>query len=409
MILALRVFAPFAFGYFLSYLLRTINAVIAPDLVRDVGLDATSLGLLSSAYFVAFAIFQIPLGVLLDRYGPRKTEAALLIFAAAGAALFAVSTTFSGLFIGRTLIGLGVSACLMAAFKVFVMWFPSERLPFINGCQMAIGGLGALSATLPVEVMLSVTDWRGIFIGLSLATVVSTLAVLFVVPEKPGAGSDETLKEQIDGFVAVFKSPHFIRLAPVTICIQSAFLAVQSLWSGPWLYDVAGMDRSGVAEHLFIIALSMVAGFLILGTIAERLTRIGIRPITVNLTGMICFMTIEGVLVLQWLDTVMVQWIVYGFFGTTSILSYAILSQTFPKHLAGRVNVALNLLLFSASFFVQWGIGAVIDLWPVTANGTYAPEGYRAAFAILLGVQVMAMAWYALYRKPRFDLPNKNL
>ena len=145
--LALRIFAPFAFGYFLSYLLRTINAVIAPDLVRDVGLDATSLGLLSSAYFFAFAIFQLPLGVLLDRYGPRRTEAVLMIFAAAGTALFAVSTTFSGLFIGRALIGLGVSACLMAAFKAFVMWFPSNRLPFINGCQMAIGGLGALSAT----------------------------------------------------------------------------------------------------------------------------------------------------------------------------------------------------------------------------------------------------------------------
>lgn len=408
MILALRVFAPFAFGYFLSYLLRTINAVIAPDLVRDVGLDATSLGLLSSAYFVAFALFQIPLGVLLDRYGPRKTEAVLLVFAAIGAAMFAVSTTFSGLFIGRTLIGLGVSACLMAAFKAFVMWFPSERLPFINGCHMAIGSLGALSATVPVEIMLSFTDWRGIFIGLSLATLAATLAVLFVVPEKPDTGSDETLKEQIDGFIAVFKSPHFIRLAPITIGVQSAFLSVQSLWSGPWLYDVAGMVRSGVAEYLFIIALSMVAGFLILGTMAERLTRVGIRPITVNLTGMILFMAVQGVLVMQWLDTVLLQWIVYGFFGTTSILSYAILSQTYPKHLAGRVNVALNLLLFVTAFFMQWGIGAVIDFWPVTSNGKYSPEGYQAAFAIILGIQVLALAWFFLYRRARFDMPKHH-
>ena len=403
--LALRIFAPFAFGYFLSYLLRTINAVIAPDLVRDIGLDATSLGLLSSAYFVAFAAFQLPLGILLDRYGPRRTEAVLLIFAAAGAAFFAVSTTFSGLFIGRTLIGLGVSACLMAAFKAFVMWFPSNRLPFINGCQMAIGGLGALSATLPVEMMLSFTDWRGIFIGLSLATTVSVFAVLLVVPEKIEIKSGETLKHQIDGFISVFRSPHFKRLAPVTVCIQSTFLSVQSLWSGPWLYDVAGMNRSGVAEYLFIIALSMVAGFLMMGTAAERLTRFGIRPISVNLTGMICFMMIEGVLVMQWLDTILLQWIIFGFFGTTSILSYAILSQNFPKQLAGRVNVALNLLLFTASFFVQWGIGAVIDLWPVTASGHYAPEGYQAAFAVLLGIQVLAFIWYTRYRRARFDLP----
>ena len=405
--LALRIFAPFAFGYFLSYLLRTINAVIAPDLVRDIGLDATSLGLLSSAYFVAFAVFQLPLGILLDRYGPRRTEAVLLIFAAAGAALFAVSTTFSGLFIGRALIGLGVSACLMAAFKAFVMWFPRNRLPFINGCQMAIGGLGALSATLPVEYMLSLTDWRGIFIWLAVATVISTMAIVLIVPEKKQTTSGETLQEQIIGFISVFRSPHFKRLAPVTVCIQSTFLSVQSLWSGPWLYDVAGMNRAGVAEVLFIIALSMVAGFLIMGTAADRLTRSGIRPITVNLTGMVCFMMIEGVLAMQWLDTILVQWIIYGFFGTTSILSYAILSQTFPKELAGRVNVALNLLLFSASFFVQWGIGVVIDLWPVTQSGQYAPEGYQAAFAILLAVQILAFIWYGLYRRARFDLPAK--
>ena len=404
--LALRVFAPFAFGYFLSYLLRTINAVIAPDLVRDVGLDATSLGLLSSAYFFAFAIFQLPLGILLDRYGPRRTEAVLMIFAAAGTALFAVSTTFSGLFIGRALIGLGVSACLMAAFKAFVMWFPSNRLPFINGCQMAIGGLGALSATLPVEYLLSMTDWRGIFIGLALVTVVSTMAVVLVVPEKAQPASGETLRQQFNDFIAVFRSPQFIRLAPVTVCIQSTFLSVQSLWSGPWLYDVAGMSRGDVAEGLFMIALSMVAGFLVMGTAADRLTRFGIRPIAVNLTGMVCFMVIEAVLVMQWLDTVLLQWIIYGFFGTTSILSYAILSQSFPKALAGRVNVALNLLLFSASFFVQWGMGIVIDLWPVTASGHYAPEGYQAAFIIFLAVQALALAWYGLYRKAKFNLPT---
>ncbi len=400
--LALRVFAPFAFGYYLSYLLRTVNAVIAPDLVRDVGLDATALGLLSSAYFLTFAIFQIPLGVLLDRYGPRRTEAVLMVFAAAGAALFAVSETFAGLFIGRALIGLGVSACLMAAFKAFVMWFPKERLPLINGLQMAAGSLGALSATLPVEWMLAWTDWRGIFMGLSIACVASILAILLVVPEKEEPAAGKALREQISGFIAVFRSPHFIRLAPVTICVQSTFLSVQSLWSGPWLYDVAGLDRAGVAEHLFVIAVSMFAGFLILGAAAERLTKFGIRPIAVNLTGMIMYLIIQGVLVLQLNQWVMAQWAIYGFFGTTSILSYAILSQNFPAELAGRVNVGLNLLLFTASFFVQWAIGAVIDLWPAAADGRYAAEGYQAAFGFLLIFQLIALLWFVLYRRAKF-------
>ncbi len=144
----LRVFIPFALGFFLSYLFRTVNAVIAPDLVRDIGVDPASLGLLTSAYFLSFAAFQLPLGVLLDRYGARRVEATLLLFAAAGAFVFARAETLTGLMLGRALIGLGVSACLMAAFKAFTLWFPAERLPLANGIQMISGGVGALVSLL---------------------------------------------------------------------------------------------------------------------------------------------------------------------------------------------------------------------------------------------------------------------
>ena len=146
-----RVFVPFAIGYFLSYLMRVVNAVIAPDLVRDLGLTAADLGLLTSANFLAFAVAQLPLGILLDRFGPRRTEAVLLLFAALGAFLFSIASSAPDLIAGRALIGLGTSACLMAAFKAYVMWFSGERIPFINGLQMAAGGLGAVTGTVPVE------------------------------------------------------------------------------------------------------------------------------------------------------------------------------------------------------------------------------------------------------------------
>ncbi|MDH5749281.1 MAG: MFS transporter, partial [Rhodospirillales bacterium] len=166
----IRVFLPFAFGYFLSYALRVVNAVIHTDLQKDLSLDAADLGLLTSTYFLTFAIFQLPLGVLLDRYGPRRTEAALLVIAAAGAILFASAQSVSTLIAGRALIGLGVSACLMGAFKAFVMWFPRERIPVMNGYQMTAGGLGALIATAPVEAALNFTDWRGVFYAFAALT-----------------------------------------------------------------------------------------------------------------------------------------------------------------------------------------------------------------------------------------------
>ena len=272
----LRVFLPFALGYFLSYLYRVVNAVIAPDLVRDIGLDANQLGMLTSAYFITFAAFQLPLGILLDRFGPRLTEAGLLLFAALGAAVFGLAESPLGLIAGRLLIGFGVSACLMAAFKAFVTWYPVQRLPLINGCQMAAGGLGALAGTIPVEAALHVTDWRGVFLVLSGLTLLVAASILVVVPEHKSTVTGSPLREQVRGILRIFTSSLFWRVAPLTVMSQASFLSIQSLWSGPWLRDVAGLDRAAAANQLFFIAIAMISGFLFMGWAAERLSRRGI-------------------------------------------------------------------------------------------------------------------------------------
>ncbi len=390
----LRVFIPFALGYFLSYLYRVVNAVIAPNLVTDIGVDPSELGLLTSTYFIAFAAFQLPLGVLLDRYGPRKIEAFLLIFAGMGAWLFASAGSLTGLIIGRAFIGFGVSACLMAAFKAYVMWYPREQLPLINGFQMAAGGLGALAATAPVEAALTLTDWRGVFMGLAVLTFVIAATVYFIVPEGAVAGGDSKFSEQIRGTKSVFASLVFWRIAPLTTLSQSTFLSIQGLWAGPWLRDVAGFDRSNVAGTLLLVATAMIAGFIFLGAIAERLSRYGIKPITVAVTGMSLFMVVLLLLIFELTTASVPLWVLFGFFGTSGILPYAVLSQSFPPHLSGRVNTALNLLVFVVAFTAQWGIGSVIEIWPVNAAGGYAPEGYRAAFMVMLGAQGLTWLWY---------------
>ena len=161
----IRLFLPFAAGYFLSYLFRTVNAVIGPVLARELALPDNALGLLTSTYFLAFGAAQLPLGILLDRYGPRRVEAGLLLLAASGAAVFALSDTLAGLATGRALIGLGVAACLMASFKAFSMWFPPERQASLTGWIMASGGLGALAASKPLELALGFASWREIALG----------------------------------------------------------------------------------------------------------------------------------------------------------------------------------------------------------------------------------------------------
>lgn len=400
----IRVFIPFALGYFLSYLYRVVNAVIAPDLIGELGLGASQLGLLTSAYFLSFALFQLPLGMLLDHYGPRRTEALLLLFAALGALVFAFSSSAAGLIVGRALIGLGVSSCLMAAFKAYSIWVPRERLPLINGFQMAAGGLGALSGTVPVEAALAFTDWRGVFQFLAVLTLAAAAIIFFVVPDRDEADMEETsggLKGQVEGVVAVFTSPSFWWIAPLTITSQAAFLAIQSLWAGPWLHDVAGLQRDQVASHLLLIAAAMVAGFVSSGIITDALRRFAVRPISVAIAGMSIFIVIQFLIVFRLVDAVLPLWMLFGFFATTGILPYAALSQRFPLRLSGRVYTGLNLLVFVAAFAAQWGIGAIIGMWPKSAAGNYDPAGYQAAFGVILGLQVLGLLWLIVFTRGR--------
>lgn len=394
----MRLFAPFAFGYFLSYLFRTVNAVIAPDLARDLGLQPASLGLLTAAYFLAFAAFQLPLGVLLDRFGPRRVEAGLLLVAAAGALVFARAESLGSLIAGRALIGFGVSSCLMAAFKGFALWFPPQRLPLANGVQMVSGGLGALFATVPVTTALHYCDWRGVFTGLAILTLLAAISIFTWVPEPRQPPARLSFVTQLQGLGDIFSSRRFWSLAPWACASQSAYLATQGLWSGPWLRDVAGFDRSAVARTLLGISLAMIAGYFSFGALAERLARRGIRPATVAATGMSLFLLVQMLIAWAPRPPILMVWLGFGFFGTSGILNYAVLCQAFPRELTGRVNAALNLLVFLGAFTAQWAIGAIIGLWPQLAGDHYHPLGYRAAFSVIIVCQLLAAGWFGWNR-----------
>ena len=397
--IALRVFLPFAFGFYLSYLYRSVNAIIASDLIGEIDLDAASLGLLSSAYFISFAAFQIPLGIILDRVGPRKVEASLLIIAALGAGIFASSDTLANLIIGRSFIGLGVSACLMASFKSFVDWFPKEHLPLSNGAIMMAGGLGALTATAPIELVLEFTDWRGIFWILAALTLISSIMIYSIVPERSierKIVGDTTLREQISGLLEVISNPLFQRYVPISVTSQGSMLALQSLWMGPWLRDVGGLTRTETASSLLIMAVALACGFLSWGIIGERLGRYGISPMKISLLGVAVFLIIQLVIIFEPLSFILPILFLFGFFGTAGSLSYVGLIQNFPNHLSGRVFTTANLLIFLVAFLGQWGIGLIIDLWPQASEGHFSQIGYQVAFAVVLFVQIISFSWVGI-------------
>jgi len=396
--LLVRVFVPFACGYYLSYLYRTVNAVISPDLVRDLGVDANQLGLLTSAYFLAFASFQIPLGVLLDRIGPRRINAGLLAIAGLGALVFAQSDAFAGLVLGRAMIGFGVSAALMASMKAFTLWFPLSRFASLNGYLMAIGGLGALSASAPVEMALHHTDWRGVFEVLAGCTFLVAGGIMLVVPERVAVAGGPGIAEMLQGVARVYRDGAFWRVAVVSVTLLASFLAIQGLWVAPWLRDVAGHSRDVVANYLLLMAIAMTAGYAFFGWAADRFESAGWGAPRLFVIGTLVNAGGLGLVAAGVSTGALAIWLAINFSSPASALAYAILSRRFPADLAGRVTTALNFLVFVGAFATQWGLGAVISLWPAQ-DGQYPLAAYRAAFGASLAFEVAAIAWFILGRR----------
>jgi len=390
--LIFRVFLPFAFGYYLSYLFRTISALTAAPLTAEFGLTPSSLGLLTSAYFLTFAIAQIPIGVFLDRYGPRQVQAVLLVIAAGGAALFGASNGFPSLLAGRALIGLGVAAALAAGLKATVLWFPKERVALVNGWMVMVGALGAVTATAPSEWLLPSIGWRGLFEWLAFVTAVAAAAVYFLVPEVPPSPSTAKI-QPFAGLREIYADSRFWRLAPLSATTIGTAWALQGLWAAPWLSDVEGLDRAALVNHLMAMAVALSIGAVLLGVLATGLRRRNVQPQAVVGVVAALFMTVQTALILRWPLPSTILWCLIAAAGAVTVLSYAILADNFPKELAGRANAALNVIHIGGAFVLQELIGIVIERWPV--EGAHHPMiAYQVAFGIALALQLVAWIWF---------------
>ena len=393
------ILAPFAFGYFLSYLYRSVNAVTAPDLVRDINLSASELGFVTAAYLLAFAGFQLPLGILLDRFGPRRVQAVLMAVTGLGALLFAAAGGLWTLSAGRALIGMGCAGGLMAGFQAVALGLPEERRALANSVIMAVGGVGIFAATMPADYVIQTVGWRGLFLGLMVLSFSVAALIYVAVPERAGEGASAVgadWRRQVEVVARIYGDPVFWRLAPLVGLTAGSHVAIQTLWAGPWLSDVAGLGRDAVAANLGAMAIGFLVGTLAMGAIADWLGRRGIGLLHVMLGFIGAFITVEFVILLQWTSAASLLWLIFGTVGHGGVLVFPWLSRYFGVGVAGRANTALNFVLFGSAFTIQYLIGAIIDLWPVSETGGYPPQAYQAGFGLFLGLQVVALIWYLL-------------
>jgi MFS family permease len=396
--LLLQVFLPFAFAYFLSYIFRGVNAVIFPYLERDIGITAADLGLLTSAFFLFFALIQPLQGVALDRYGPRRVQTVLLIVAALGSALFGFCTSLPELIVARVLIGIGFAGGLMAAIKVFTLWYPPRQWGLVTGFHMMAGGAGSMAATWPVQWSLSLVSWQGLFFWLA-GICLATAAILFiVVPERPSAGGRGTLREQFKVTGIVLTDGFYWRIQPLLAVQQLAFIGCISLWIGPWLRDVGGItDTELRADIQLYAAAATTLGFALSGVIAGVCRRIGISNFASAGFTSLLFALVCGWIAFAPPGNPVVPWMLFGFLGACPIQYMPLMVASFPPDYAGRVSTSSNLVVFLVIFAGQWAMGKVVDLWPRTATG-YSPDGYTWAFGALFILQLAGLAWLLLSR-----------
>ena len=390
--LFLQVSLPFLAGYYLSYGYRSVNALLGPVLASEFALTAGTLGLLSSVYFLTFGLFQIPLGVLLDRYGPRRVDATLLLIAASGALLFAFAESPAMLLAGRALIGLGVSGCLMSAFQAIVLWYPAERIAFMNGVAFSAGALGAMTATVPLEFALRAFGWREIFFALSVATLAVAGVLYFLVPERRQVRNVETLAAQLGGVAAILRDPAFWRIA-IALCTSQAVVTAQlTLWMATWLRDVAGYSRAEVAQTLLAVNIALIAGYLGYGRAADALARRGFPTVMLFAGGIACTSACFALLALGVTTGAALLWALCIGFGAVVSVAYPTLSRRYPREMAGRVNTCLNMFTFIGGFLGQWSVGVVLNRWAPTPEG-YDPAGYLYAFGAVWLAQLAGLLW----------------
>lgn len=397
---AVRVFLAFASGYFMSYGLRSVNAVIAPELIAEFGLSNAQLGSLSAAYFLAFASVQIPLGVLLDRYGSRRTDSALLLFAAAGCGVFALAQSEALLWIGRAMIGVGVAGALMSSLRAFRFWFVPGRQQQLTAWMLVAGTLGALSTTVPVQLAMPVIGWRGVFWVSALLLCASSAAIFLLLPEEPvhERRADET---SWNVYLQVFREPYFWRFGVVTLTVQASFVAFQGLWIGPWFRRVLGMGAQEAAQALFVFNLVLMLGYLGLGLAIPRLVRRGWSTLRIVATGTALMLVIELAIAFAEGAWAWMLWLALAVVATCHTMSQTHVSLSFPERLTGRAFTAFNLLAMGGMFFAQWLFGVAVDVLG-TGDGEHSEQGFRRAMLVWVALQSCALFVLVFWRvQPR--------
>ncbi len=402
---AVWVFLAFASAYFLSALLRAITATLSPGLTVEFGLHAQDLGLLAGGYFLGFSATQLPMGHWLDQKGPKKVVLSFLGVAVVGCLVFAWATSFTGLLFARVLIGVGVSACLMAPMTGYRRWLNADKQQRANSWMLMTGSLGMLSSTLPVQWLLPWMGWRWMFVILAVLLLLSMWLMRWQVPvwrlPEPVPSADTSSSPKTTGgilanYAPVWRNPYFKSLAPMGFFSYGGLVAMQTLWAGPWMVKVCGYTPLEAATGLFWVNVSMMVTFWLWGLVTPHLYARGLDANRLMTYGVPLNFMVQIYIITSGADAGALAWALFCMSTSVVALSQPAVGMAFPPALAGRGLSAYNLVVFLGVFVVQWGVGLMVDGF--TTQGLAEPEAFRAAITVYLVCCVLAYAHFLRHK-----------
>jgi MFS family permease len=387
--------------YVVSQFLRNSVGVIAPNLAGELGLSASEVGLLSSLFFFSFAAAQIPLGVALDRYGPRRCMLVCAGIAILGTVMFAAATSPFWLMTARVLMGLGSSCYLMAPLALYAKRFPPDRFATLVGLQIGLGTLGTLLATAPLAFAVVLIGWRMSFVIIAVFVIAAAVLVAVVVQEdKDGRPrARETLRESLRGTFEAVRVPSFWPVFALQLASYSSFVVVVGLWGGPYLTHIYGFSLTERGNMLFVAVLAQIIGSMMWGP-TDRLFNSYKIPV---LTGHLLTAAALGLAAVTGVFSpagLLIWFIAIGLFPAVVVVLIAHGKSLFPPAIVGRGMTLMNIGTMGGVFVCQTVTGFIIDLFPA-ASGGYALGAYRSVFGFQAALILLACLAYLFSIDPR--------
>jgi len=392
--------------YMVSQFLRNSVGVIAPNLATELNLSASEVGLLSSVFFFSFAAAQIPLGVALDRYGPRRCMLVCAGIAIVGTLMFAAAASPFWLTVARVLMGLGSSCYLMAPLALYAKRFPPDRFATLVGVQLGLGTVGTLLATAPFAFAVALIGWRMSFVVIAGMVVAAAILVSVVVKDdKDGTPrARETLRDSLKGTLAAIRVPSFWPVFAVQLASYSSFVVVVGLWGGPYLTHIYGYSLTERGNMLFVAVLAQIVGSMLWGP-SDRLFNSYKIPILIGLLLTAATLGLAAIVGIFSPIALFLWFVAIGLFPAVLSVVIANGKSLFPPVLVGRGMTLMNMGTMGGVFVSQSITGAIIDLFPITTEG-YALNAYRAVFGFQAVFILLTLLIFLWARDPRRSPPS---